>query len=981
MQPLFDAIRRACSPRAWSRGVELARGDAVVGEREEEHEIALRVVTRGGLISPRVSLYPEDAEWECECASSEDACEHVAAAVIALRQARKQGASLPSAERAPGHLRYCLGRHGRRLALEREIVTGERAHRLETTLDAIASGRVAGPRFSATQADLAVERALGPRLRGPLPPGIVSRVLEALSRCEDVRLDGAPVHVSREPVGPRAHVEDAPGGFRLRVAPDPGVGEVFDGGAALCGDTLRPLAEAALTGREREELPQGRLVPFDEVARFVSETLPELRERFPVEIHTRATSEDAPRVLLEVEREGARLSVLPTLVYGDPPRARVDAGRLVPLRDGPIPMRDADAERAHTRRLQQELDLLPGHRVLLEAEEAVELSSRLDRWSGEIRGRAHEQFTLAPALEPRIEAQAERFEVAFESPADPDAAVAAGRQPRRVAGEAVLRAWREGRALVPLTGGGFAPLPADWLARLGDRVADLLAARGDGHTLPRSALPDLARLCEALDRPRPAALAGLEPLLEGFEGIPRAPLPPDLRAALRPYQQRGVDFLCFLRDAGLGALLADDMGLGKTLQALCALRGRSLVVAPTSVLHGWVEEIRRFRPSLRVAVYHGPTRKLDPEADVTLTSYALLRLDLENLRRAPGGEVWDCAVLDEAQAIKNPEAQVARAAFALEARFRIALTGTPVENRLEELWSQLHFLNPGLLGAREDFVAGTARPIGEGRPEAAARLRERIRPFVLRRLKRDVAPELPPRTEVVLHCELEEPERAVYDAVRAASVEAAVASLRAGGGVMQALEALLRLRQAACHPALGPGPRAERSSKLDLLLDRLEQVAAEGHKALVFSQWTSLLDLIEPWLGKASLPFARLDGATRDRAAVVRAFQAETGPPVMLVSLRAGGFGLNLTAADHVFLLDPWWNPAVEDQAADRTHRIGQTRAVVVHRLVARDTVEERILALQERKRELADLALGEAEQARALTREDLLALLQEDGS
>jgi SNF2 family DNA or RNA helicase len=266
--------------------------------------------------------------------------------------------------------------------------------------------------------------------------------------------------------------------------------------------------------------------------------------------------------------------------------------------------------------------------------------------------------------------------------------------------------------------------------------------------------------------------------------------------------------------------------------------------------------------------------------------------------------------------------------------------------------------------------------VAAGDKAARERLRARIRPFILRRLKREVAPELPPRTESVLRIELDERERAVYDAVRAASRADIVALTQTGGGVMKALEALLRLRQAASHPALVPGQTAASSSKIDVLLEALATAAADGHKALVFSQWTSFLDLVEPHLANAGIPFCRLDGATRDRAGVTAAFQSEDGPPVMLVSLKAGGSGLNLTAADHVFLCDLWWNPAVEDQAADRAHRIGQERPVTIYRLVTEGTVEERILDLQAQKRGLVDAALGDAVLGAALTREDLLALL-----
>jgi SNF2 family DNA or RNA helicase len=424
----------------------------------------------------------------------------------------------------------------------------------------------------------------------------------------------------------------------------------------------------------------------------------------------------------------------------------------------------------------------------------------------------------------------------------------------------------------------------------------------------------------------------------------------------------------------MGAMLADDMGLGKTLQALCAVGSPCLVVCPASVLHNWQKETARFRPALRVHVYHGPGRALQDDADITLTTYAILRIDGEVL--ADHG--WDTVVLDEAQFIKNADSQVARAAFELSTRFRVTLTGTPVENRLDELWSQFHFVNRGLLGGRRDFQDRYARPIADGDRQALARLRQRIKPFLLRRLKSEVARELPPRTDVVLRCSLGQREQELYQAIHAATQKEVVAQLAAGGNVLAALEALLRLRQACCHSALLPNQegRAESSAKLELLMETLEEALSEGHKALVFSQWTSLLNLVEPHLQAAGVEFCRIDGSTRDRGAVVDRFQDPGGPPVMLISLKAGGTGLNLTAADHVFLLDPWWNPAVEDQAADRAHRIGQDRPVLVHRLVAEGTVEERMLDLQERKRALAQAATGDAAAAFGITRDDLLALL-----
>jgi len=964
---LFQAIRTAASSGCWSRGVELARRDTVSTVRTEGGEITLRVAAQGGLVSPEVFLYPEDHEWDCECDAADDPCQHVTAAVIALKHARDAGRELPEGGQDGGGIGYRFTRRGRELEFARAVVGPAGEIPLQSSMTAIALGRVEGPAFVATEADNRIERYLDGRLRGVLPRAFMPKLLRLLSECEDIRLDGDPIRASGEPVLPVVSVDDHGDGFFLKLGPDVSVGEAFANGVALCGELLRPIEEAHLSQRERELLVEGRYYPPGQVAELVSELLPSLESRVTVERRTQRLPRSQitpPRLLVQVRREADSLGVLPMLVYGDPPNARIVEDEMVHLRGGPVPLRDRAAEERLLRQLRRELDLVPGHGVRLDAGQALAFAERLRGFSGSVEGDAHQQFFLAPPLEPRIELDADHFEVEFATLVDGRSA--------HIPIHRALSAWQRGQSLVPLTGGGFAELPVDWMQRYGQTVADLLAARGGSETLPAFALPDLARLCSALGESPPPRFERLRVLVEDFDGLPEATLPDDLEAELRPYQLRGVRWLQFLRDSGLGGLLADDMGLGKTLQALCGLRGRTLVVAPTSVVYGWQEQIERFRPGLRASLYHGPRRQLDSDAPLTLTTYGVLRVDAERLADVH----WDTVVLDEAQAIKNPDSQVARAAHSLRGDFRLTLTGTPVQNRLDELWSQLHFLNPGLLGTRQDFRHRYETPIAEGKPGVAARLRERIRPFLLRRIKDEVAPELPPRTEAVLHCELSDTETSIYEAVRAATHSDLVERLQAGGGVLEALEALLRLRQAACHPALLPGRDAAGSSKVDVLLEALEEVIAEDHKALVFSQWTSFLDLVEPHLHAAGLPFGRLDGSTRDRAGVITRFQDQDGPPVLLISLRAGGVGLNLTAADHVFLLDPWWNPAVEDQAADRAHRIGQDRPVMVYRLVSRETVEERILALQARKRAVAEAVLEGTDRATSITREELLALL-----
>jgi superfamily II DNA or RNA helicase len=976
-QRLMEAVRSAALPAIWTQGVKLARQDAVSQVQVAASELTLRVRAAGYAVAPTVTLYLAEPEWSCDCGGKMDPCAHVAAAVIALAQGGV-GVAAPgepaTAKKASGaRLEYRLSVRDRSLALARFVVHADKREQRVTSLASELARGVLPRGITPTHEDLGVDRMLASVKRDIVPAERLVDLFRLLSGVEQVTLAGAKVRISGEPVRPKAVVEDAPsGGFVLSLERDPAVKEVLAAGVARVGEVLRPLSETQTTGFFLERLPLSRTFERAQQADLVTNVLPELESRLDVEVRTKrlpnATHALKPRIALDLSHHGFTLSVLPTLVYGDPPVLRIDGDTAVTLRDG-APVRRRAEEQALLHDLRDSLNLVPGRRVDLDGNEAIRFANKLRAWQRRTGKQAETAGFEPRPLTARPELTGDSFDVVFET--EPSE----GGKSTTVRADAgsVFRAWKDGLDWVPLEGGGWAELPRDWLTRHGHRVIELLAARDGERKVPRALMPELARVCDELGLERPAAVDALAPLLEGFEGVKRAPLPKDLNATLRSYQEHGVDWLSFLRDAKLGGVLADDMGLGKTLQALCALRGRTLVVCPKSVVYNWAEEIARFRPQLRTAIYHGVRRDLDEDADITLTTYSVLRLDVDRLSQRE----FDCVVLDEAQAIKNAESQTARAAFRLKGSFRLALSGTPVENRLEELWSLMQFANPGLLGTKSDFQENSVTPIANGNNDAAARLRQKIRPFVLRRMKRDVLPDLPPRSEAVLHVELDETERAVYDAVRVATRVDLAEKLSQGGGVLAALEALLRLRQASCHSGLIPGQTAERSSKVERLLEALEEAVADGHKALVFSQWTSLLDRVEPHLRAADIAFTRLDGSTRDRGAVVSGFQSESGPPVMLVSLKAGGTGLNLTAADHVFLLDPWWNPAVEDQAADRAHRIGQDRPVMVYRMVAKDTVEERILALQSKKRSLADVALGDAAQATAITRDDLLALLE----
>ncbi len=974
---LLAEIRKEARPGLWASGVNLARAAAVVIESRTDAEVVMRVKAPGRPVALSVVLYPGDLSWECNCPGQLDPCEHSVAAAITLHQSETQAAPLVPTQSRGSKVVYRFSRASGGLQLQRMLVDAAGAQApLEKSLVALLAHPVEAAKLQLEQCDLLADRLLEKPTRVALVPERLDALLRVLEPARNVLLDGKPVAVAGEPVLPRALVEDRGGQIVVTVAKDARVSEVVSPGVALAGDALVRLGETELSGTWLQHLPIVRVFEPDQMGELTSRALPDLARRIPVDVRSRRLPQIdrslKPRIVLELTQLDSGLSVLPTLVYGSPPTVRIDNGKMVYLK-GAVPVRDDAAEQRLLHQLRDSLSLLPGKRMTVQGQESARLAEKLRQWEGAITGDGAGIVSPSVHLHPVLTLQAGASasgvpEVGFELHFQVEG-LAGG--PRSVDAAAVVRAWSEGLGLLPLAGGGWAKLPEAWLAQHGEKVAELLAARQEGGRIANHALPQLTALCEALDQPRPPGLERLAPLVEGFEKLPPPALPTDVTATLRPYQLQGVSWLRFLRQAGLGGLLADDMGLGKTLQALCVLGPKSLVVCPTSVLPNWASELQKFRPSLKVSVYHGPSRSLDESADVTLTTYSLLRLDAA-LLSAKG---WETVVLDEAQAIKNPDSQVARAAFGLRADFRLALTGTPVENRLEELWSVMHFANQGLLGGRREFEDRWARPIADGRPDAAKKLRARIRPFVLRRLKRDVAPELPPRTEAVLHVTLDDRERAIYDAVLAATRTEVVAMLNEGGSVLKALEALLRLRQAACHPALVPGQQASSSSKVEALLEALETAAADGHKALVFSQWTSLLDLIEPELKAAGIDFIRLDGSTADRGGVAARFQDPDGPPVMLISLKAGGTGLNLTAADHVFLVDPWWNPAVEAQAADRAHRIGQERPVMVYRLVSQGTVEEKILGLQEKKRALFEAALGEASGATSLTRDDLLQL------
>jgi len=554
----------------------------------------------------------------------------------------------------------------------------------------------------------------------------------------------------------------------------------------------------------------------------------------------------------------------------------------------------------------------------------------------------------------------------------------------------VRSALRKGQRYIKLADGSIGELPEAWLKRY-KRLFDMAEEGADGRLrIADYHLPLLDPLLDdAVQVQAGAEFAERRQRLRDFRRIESQPVPAGFIGELRPYQKAGLDWLHFLHHYGLGGCLADDMGLGKTIQVLALLQslreqgrrqGPSLLVVPKSLLVNWQREAARFTPALRILEYAGSTRPKEPtcfkDYDLILTTYGVMLRDIELLRETP----FDYAILDESQTIKNPLAKSAKAARMLNAAHRLVLTGTPVENNTFELWSQFAFLNPGLLGNIEYFKREFSIPIERHHDEAAAQLlRQLIYPFILRRTKEQVAPELPALTERIIYVDMEPAQRKVYQRTRDYYRKLLLGMIEEQGlndTRMKILEGLLRLRQVSIHPALlEPTYRGE-APKFEMLLETLNTLHAEGHKALIFSQFVEVLTLLRQELDARHIQYAYLDGQTRQRQAQVDKFQTDPHIPFFLISLKAGGLGLNLTAADYVIHLDPWWNPAVERQASDRAHRIRQGKPVFVYKIITRDSVEEKILTLQARKQQLVEeLINAESGFFKALTVEDVRAL------
>ncbi len=550
------------------------------------------------------------------------------------------------------------------------------------------------------------------------------------------------------------------------------------------------------------------------------------------------------------------------------------------------------------------------------------------------------------------------------------------------------KAIRSGQKIIVLGDGTFGVLPEEWLKQYGMLMK--MGQEEDGklhiNKMHFTVIDELHNLID--EEHILKELEEKKEKLRKIENIKPGPVSKKIKAALRPYQLGGYNWLQVLDELSWGGCLADDMGLGKTLQAICFLQylkekyktATSLVVCPTSLIYNWEIELQKFAPSLKYHIYYGSNRSFSDEHlenyDIIITSYGTMRVDIEELQR----HTFRYIILDESQYIKNPDAQVSKAAQLLKANNRIILSGTPVQNNTFDLFAQMHFLNPGFLGNKEFFKNEFAIPIDKnGDSETAAQLRKLIFPFMLRRTKDQVATDLPDKTETVLWCEMDKAQRAVYDEYKNYYRHQLLNKIEEegmGNASIYILEGLMRLRQICDSPALLKDEEVTTTASIklqELLRDVLENTG--DHKLLVFSQFTEMLSLVKDAFTQNKITHLYLDGSTpaTKRKDIVAQFQTDEKIKTFLISLKAGGVGLNLTAADYVYLIDPWWNPAVEDQAIDRTHRIGQTNKVFVYKMICKDTVEEKILQMQQKKKSLSKELISEEKGfIKKLTKDDV---------
>lgn len=937
-EDLFLECRELSEDSTWSRAVGLARRSEIAWLYDDDLGTHFSIREQGGMATRKLRLDPIAQIWQCTCSSEEDPCIHVVAALIALRnrQVVTQNSTYQIAYRffleSPGNLRITRFLT-KDMQAPQSIKEQDSFHSLKALLvkqknvsiDAEDSRLDELIDFSRTFEYHPSADSLRNCLRLSFP------LLQATRR---VFFEARPVKLKA--VDGTSHIEVSleSDHYRIRAVPaalsDPEqksgessrATEVLPG-LWLTNNELVLIHDADLPKMVR---PPGTLIARSKAEILFEQAIPHLSQKYELRfqgLEIPTFVDELPRLELNPHPLGLDSVMLESsIVYGSPPLARVIGGKFELLHSRVVPRRKPDLEKQILEDLPPKLRDKP--RVELSGAQAVSILSDCSAWLSDVTQIQHMLATtnLTPYLN-----ESSTHLLALR-PQDGD------QGERQISAADAVRAFRSGAHVIKMPSGAWARLPLDWLNAI--EMADpFLLDLIETERANASSVPRIVQSLQRYEVEVPAKWRTFLNSLENSDSLPEAELPANFTGTLRSYQRVGLSWLKHLQSCNVGALLADDMGLGKTVQSICALQAPSLIVCPTSVLSSWCKQLAQFRPDLSVNNYHGESRLLDQNADVTVTSYGVLRRDIETLRTCS----WNTLILDEAHTIKNPYSRVSAAARQVPALWRLALTGTPIENHIVDLWSQFEFLNPGFFPHYEQFEKWSHQ-----------RIAHLVQPFILRRTKETVAADLPPKTEIILHCELKEHERQLYGAVLDKARQA-LSPEDSSSRTMQILEVLLRLRQICCHSGLvAEELRWKESAKMGVLMQSLQASIENKHPALIFSQWTKLLDIIEQHLNQAGINFLRLDGSTKNRQAVIDQFQDESGPPVMLISLKAGGVGLTLTRAEHVYLTDPWWNPAVEEQAVDRAHRIGQTRPVFVYKLIAQNTVEEHVLNLQREK-------------------------------
>ncbi len=948
IKPYLAWLKEETLPGIWSKGIALARSakaEVVSLKEGASAEIKFKLQTGERLLAYTVTLWPQDEDAFCSCESKAQPCHHVVATAQIYDQGR---ATEPQAGENSNSVQYLWSLDKNlnppRLVLLRSLGGNPLNTSLISLIGGIESGRIAQPLPSTTSIDLQIDEVLmkskeiGQKLDWP-------KLLKLIIELPPILVTGTALKftVNLNPPRTRLFIDatqtHAEISFRVEWPEFTPLAE----GIALHGESL--FLQPAGADLRTEPLPALKAA---ELENFLLEKLPRLKEHFDVQIQGQLPElmDSKLALTLKMDRLASKedhLVVTPILHYTTP------SGKMVRIMDGKldtaildqeglkeIPRRDRASETALVQKLRRELNLSINQATSFHGSEALQFTEKLSAtsWASEFKNNEAilESYQNDQVYEPHLELRGERLNLYFTN-----------RKGEKVQiPEAQLIRYREDpdRPIMDSLK-EYGKIPEDIWNELGDEILKLVA---------RSAQEPLQKMDLMIAQ-------GLVQEVEGTlpeRTVIDLPIEHSLFEKLRPYQRFGVEWiLSHLKNkSSRGALLADEMGLGKTIQTIAALQTPALIVVPTSLLSNWKAELQRFRPELRVNVYHGQARKYleaGLETDVVLTTYGVLRQEAEEfVTRGLGPQPFAMMVMDEAHQLRNRETQSTQAVIQIPAAFKLALSGTPIQNHLRDLHTLFCIIQPKLFEDRDDFFAALEKPRLFSAKTAS---------FILRRLKSDVLKELPAKTQMLHPVTFTEDEQQTYNVtLMAAKKEIAEKLQDSGANSLTLFEVLLRARQICDHRALFlPEHASAISSKTTALSDLLSELTENGHSVLVYSQWTKYLDIIEAMLpvGIPGIPYERLDGSTSNRSKVIEAFTNAEGPTVFLLSLHAGGVGLNLTKADHVIFCEPWWNPFVELQAEDRVHRMGQEKPVFIHRLIAQGSIEEGMLKLQEKKKSL----------------------------